>query len=85
MKGRTSFRSHGVALAEQYVKALEGGLKEKILLTWNGTFLMICGNKEGGLRKKAHMEWHFLRLVLALLPEGVLAVVSHNFVLETRI
>ena len=29
------------------------------------------------------MEWHFLRLVLALLPEGVLAVVSHNFVLET--
>ena len=60
MKGRTSFRSHGVALAEQYVKALEGGLKEKILLTWNGTFLMICGNKEGGLRKKAHMEWHFL-------------------------
>ena len=59
-KGRTSFRSHGVALAEQYVKALEGGLKKKILLTWNGTFLMICGNKEGGLRKKAHMEWHFL-------------------------
>ena len=29
------------------------------------------------------MEWHFLRLVLALLPEGVLAVVGHNFVLET--
>ena len=41
--------------------------------------------REGGLRKKdfAHMEWHFLRLVLALLPEGVLAVVSHNFVLKT--
>ena len=85
MKGRTSFRSHGVALAEQYVKALEGGLKKKILITCNGTFLVICGNKEGGLRKKAHMEWHFLRLVLALLPEGVLAVVSHNFLLETRI
>ena len=30
-----------------------------------------------------HMEWYFLRLVLALLPEGMLAVVSHNFVLET--
>ena len=59
-KGRKGFRSHGVALAEQYVKALEGGLKKKILLTWNGSFLMICGNKEGGLRKTAHMEWHFL-------------------------
>ena len=31
------------------------------------------------------MEGHFLRLVLALLPEGVLAVVGHNFVLETGI
>ena len=31
------------------------------------------------------MEWHFLRLVLALLPEGVLTVVGHNFVLETRL
>ena len=35
MKGRTSFRSHGVALAEQYVKALEGGLKEKIWMEWH--------------------------------------------------
>ena len=43
--------------------------------------------KEGITGKKCftHMEGHFLRLVLALLPEGVLAVVGHNFVLETGI
>ena len=29
-----------------------------------------------------HMERHFLGLVLALLPEGVLTVVCHHFVLE---
>ena len=31
------------------------------------------------------MERNFLCLVLTLLPEGVLAVVRHNFVLETGI
>ena len=29
------------------------------------------------------MERHFLGLVLTLLPEGVLAIVCHHFVLET--
>ena len=31
---------------------------------------------------KTHMEWNFLCLVLALLPERMLAVVSHHFVLK---
>ena len=32
-----------------------------------------------------HMERHFLGLVLTLLPEGVLAIVCHHFVLEREI
>ena len=32
-----------------------------------------------------HMERHFLGLVLTLLPEGVLAIVCHHFVLEKGI
>ena len=37
------------------------------------------------LKCATHMERHFLGLVLALFPEGVLAVVCHHFVLEKGI
>ena len=37
------------------------------------------------LKCATHMERHFLGLVLTLLPEGVLAVVCHHFVLEREI